>query len=72
MIEHGGLAALYPWVKGADMARFDITKTNEAVRRLLEATTNPRHRFLLAAYVGATYEPRVAAHGRPPDESASH
>ncbi len=32
------------------MARFDITKTNEAVRRLLEVTTNPRHRFLLAAY----------------------
>jgi hypothetical protein len=32
------------------MARFDITKTNEAVRRLLEVTSNPRHRFLLAAY----------------------
>lgn len=32
------------------MARFDITKTNEAVRRLQETTTNPRHRFLLAAY----------------------
>ena len=32
------------------MTRFDITKTNEAVERLLEATTNPRHRFLLAAY----------------------
>jgi hypothetical protein len=32
------------------MARFDITKTNEAVRRLLEVTTDPRHRFLLAAY----------------------
>jgi hypothetical protein len=32
------------------MARFDITKTNEAVRRLLEATTNSRHRYLLAAY----------------------
>lgn len=32
------------------MARFDITQTNEAVRRLLEVTTNPRHRFLLAAY----------------------
>jgi hypothetical protein len=33
-----------------DMARFDITQTNEAVRRLLEVTANPRHRFLLAAY----------------------
>jgi hypothetical protein len=33
-----------------DMARFDITQTNQAVRRLLEVTTNPRHRFLLAAY----------------------
>jgi hypothetical protein len=32
------------------MTRFDITKTNEAVRRLLEVTTDPRHRFLLAAY----------------------
>jgi len=32
------------------MARFDITKTNEAVRRLLEVTTNPRHRFLLMSY----------------------
>jgi hypothetical protein len=32
------------------MARFEITKTNDAVERLLEATTNPRHRFLLAAY----------------------
>lgn len=32
------------------MARFDITKTNEAIRRLLEVTTSPRHRFLLQAY----------------------
>ena len=32
------------------MARFDITQTNVAVERLLEVTTNPRHRFLLAAY----------------------
>jgi hypothetical protein len=32
------------------MVRFDITQTNEAVRRLLEVTTNPRHRYLLAAY----------------------
>ena len=32
------------------MARLDITKTNEAVERLLAVTTDPRHRFLLAAY----------------------
>jgi hypothetical protein len=28
----------------------DITKTNQAVRRLIEKTENPRHRFLLIAY----------------------
>jgi hypothetical protein len=32
------------------MARYDITETNVAVRRLLEVTENPRHRFLLLAY----------------------
>lgn len=32
------------------MSRFDITKTNEAVERLLETTENPRHRYLLHAY----------------------
>jgi hypothetical protein len=32
------------------MAPVDIAKTNEAVRRLLEVMTNPRHRFFLAAY----------------------
>lgn len=32
------------------MAKLDITKTNLAVERLLEATENPRHRFLLQAY----------------------
>ena len=32
------------------MAKHDITMTNVAVRRLLETTTNPRHRFLLMAY----------------------
>ena len=32
------------------MAKYDITMTNVAVRRLLEKTTNPRHRFLLMAY----------------------
>ena len=32
------------------MGKHDITMTNVAVRRLLETTTNPRHRFLLMAY----------------------
>lgn len=32
------------------MPRFDITKLNVAIDRLLETTTNPRHRFMLMAY----------------------
>ena len=32
------------------MSRFDITRTNIAVQRLLETTDNPRHRWLLHAY----------------------
>ena len=32
------------------MSEFDITQTNVAIDRLLEVTTNPRHRFLLQAY----------------------
>lgn len=32
------------------MSRFDITRTNAAVERLLETTENPRHRYLLHAY----------------------
>jgi hypothetical protein len=32
------------------MAQFDITETNVAVERLLAATENPRHRYLLEAY----------------------
>lgn len=32
------------------MAKFDVTKLNVAVDRLLEVTDNPRHRFLLQAY----------------------
>ena len=32
------------------MTRFDITRTNAAVERLLETTTNPRHHWLLQAY----------------------
>jgi hypothetical protein len=32
------------------MPKFDITQTNIAVRELLEATDNPRHRFMLQSY----------------------
>lgn len=32
------------------MSRFDITKTNIAVERLIETTDNPRHLYLLHAY----------------------
>lgn len=32
------------------MPRFDITRTNAAVERLLETTENPRHHWLLQAY----------------------
>jgi hypothetical protein len=32
------------------MPKFDVTKLNVAVDRLLEVTTNPRHRFMLQAY----------------------
>ena len=32
------------------MPKFDITQLNVAIDRLLETTTNPRHRFLLMAY----------------------
>ncbi len=35
--------------KEEDMGKYDITKTNAAVRDLLEVTENPRHRFLLEA-----------------------
>jgi hypothetical protein len=33
-----------------DIKHLDITKTNLAVQRLIEATENPRHRYLLQAY----------------------
>jgi hypothetical protein len=33
-----------------DISQLDITKTNAAVRELLEVTENPRHRYLLEAY----------------------
>jgi hypothetical protein len=32
------------------MPKFDVTKLNVAIDRLLETTTDPRHRFLLQAY----------------------
>ena len=32
------------------MAKLDITKTNLAIDRLMEVTTNPRHRFMLQAF----------------------
>lgn len=32
------------------MTRYDITKTNVAVERLIETTDNPRHLYLLHAY----------------------
>ena len=37
-------------MKGTPMFEYDITETNIAVERLLERTTNPRHRFLLETY----------------------
>jgi hypothetical protein len=37
------------------MIGLDITKTNLAIDRLLEVTTNPRHRFLLQAYYRHRY-----------------
>jgi hypothetical protein len=33
-----------------DVESLDITKTNQAVRELIEVTENPRHRYLLEAY----------------------
>jgi hypothetical protein len=32
------------------MAKHDVTKTNLALEKLLEVTTNPRHRFLFMAF----------------------
>jgi hypothetical protein len=32
------------------MARYDVTKVNLAIDKLLEVTDNPRHRFLLMAF----------------------
>jgi len=38
-----------------DVAQLDITKTNEAIERLLEVTENPRHRFLLQNFYRHRY-----------------
>ncbi|MGV9308203.1 MULTISPECIES: hypothetical protein [unclassified Nonomuraea] len=35
--------------------KLDITRTNQAIERLLETTDNPRHRFLLQAYYRHRY-----------------
>jgi hypothetical protein len=37
------------------MLQLDITRQNEAVERVLDATTNPRHRYLLQAYLRHRY-----------------
>ena len=37
------------------MINHDVTETNVAIERLLETTTNPRHRFLLMAYYRHRY-----------------
>lgn len=37
------------------MAKLDITRTNDAVTRLLEVTENPRHRFMLLTYYRHRY-----------------
>jgi hypothetical protein len=38
-----------------DMRRLDITKQNIAVENVLERTENPRHRYLLQAYLRHRY-----------------
>jgi hypothetical protein len=38
-----------------DMNQLDITKQNVAVEKVLEATDNPRHRYLLQAYLRHRY-----------------
>ena len=56
------------------MPKFDITKLNVAVDRLLDTTENPRHRFLLQAFsrhryleVSGRYEEILAADMTVPD-----
>jgi hypothetical protein len=37
------------------MAKLDVTRTNDAIDRLLTVTTNPRHRYLLTTYYRHRY-----------------
>ena len=46
------------------MPKFDVTKLNVAIDRLLETTQNPRHRFLLMAYSRHQYLEVGAGTGR--------
>ena len=38
-----------------DIKRLDITKQNVAVEKVLDATTDPRHRYMLQAYLRHRY-----------------
>ena len=42
-------------VSEIDMSRLDITTQNVAVEKVLESTTNPRHRYLLQSYLRHRY-----------------
>ena len=42
-------------VSEIDMSRLDITTQNVAVEKVLENTTNPRHRYLLQSYLRHRY-----------------
>src|SRR5579884_121538 len=44
-----------PVIEDFDMSRLDITKQNEAVEAALGRTENPRHRYLLQAYLRHRY-----------------
>ncbi|GAC1591976.1 MAG: hypothetical protein NVS3B21_11080 [Acidimicrobiales bacterium] len=44
-----------PIIEDFDMSRLDITKQNVAVEAALEASDNPRHRYLLQAYLRHRY-----------------
>ena len=45
-----------------DMSRLDITKQNVAVEKVLAATENPRHRYLLQAYLRHRYLESAGRH----------
>ena len=44
-----------PSTSEIDMSRLDITKQNVAVEKVLDATDNPRHRYLLQSYLRHRY-----------------